>query len=82
MARIISPAMPPGTTLSRNPKLNAILAGSPLTQLAEAFRVARLGATFSLLDAPPRTLVVTSTSEGEARSTVAANLAAAFAESG
>jgi capsular exopolysaccharide synthesis family protein len=59
-----------------------VVINSPRTPLAEAFRAARLGITFSLLDAPLRTLVVTSTSEGEGKSTIAANLAAAFAESG
>jgi capsular exopolysaccharide synthesis family protein len=76
--------LPSSDTLKdkRLTQTSLVLTVSPRTALAEAFRLARLGIAFSRLDAPLRSLLVTSTSEGEGKSTVAINLAAAFAESG
>ncbi|MGH2447945.1 MAG: polysaccharide biosynthesis tyrosine autokinase [Chloroflexota bacterium] len=59
-----------------------ILAHHPSSPVAEAFRLARADIAFTTLDKHPRTLLVTSAMEGEGKSTVASNLASAFAESG
>ena len=54
----------------------------PHSTAAEMFRVARANFAFSRLDAPLRSLLVSSALQDEGKSTVAANLAAVFAESG
>ncbi len=59
-----------------------ILPQSPRSQTAEAFRVVRAGIAFETVDKPVHVLLVTSTVAGEGKSTVAANLASAFAETG
>jgi capsular exopolysaccharide synthesis family protein len=49
---------------------------------AEAFRKLRTNLAYMNVDSPPRTIVVTSPQQGDGKSTVAANLAAAIALSG
>jgi receptor protein-tyrosine kinase len=59
-----------------------VLSSDPRSSSAEAFRVARTGIAFSRIDDPPRRLLVTSTAQGEGKSTFAGNIACAYAESG
>jgi len=54
----------------------------PRSRYAEAFRVLRTNLAFMAVESPIHTLLVTSALEGEGKSTIAANLAIAFAESG
>ncbi len=49
---------------------------------AEAFRVLRTGIQFSAVDRPRRTLLVTSSTPFEGKSTIASNLAVVFAQAG
>ncbi|MBE7191232.1 MAG: polysaccharide biosynthesis tyrosine autokinase [Gordonia polyisoprenivorans] len=49
---------------------------------AESFRKLRTNLSFTRVDDPPRVILVTSASEGEGKTTVAMNLAAAMVESG
>jgi Mrp family chromosome partitioning ATPase len=51
-------------------------------EFQEAFRVLRTNVELARLDAPPRTIVVTSAIPGEGKSTVVRNLALAFRETG
>ena len=51
-------------------------------EFREAFRVLRTNIELARLDAPPRTIVVTSAVPGEGKSTVVRNLALAFRETG
>jgi Mrp family chromosome partitioning ATPase/capsular polysaccharide biosynthesis protein len=51
-------------------------------EFQEAFRVLRTNVELARLDAPPRTIVVTSAVPGEGKSTVVRNLALAFRETG
>lgn len=59
-----------------------VLVTHPRSAASEAFRIARAGIGFSNVDAPPRTVLVTSAAPGEGKSTVSANLAVAYAEAG
>ncbi|MGH3330120.1 MAG: polysaccharide biosynthesis tyrosine autokinase [Nocardioidaceae bacterium] len=52
------------------------------SEAAEAFRKLRTNLQFMDVDSPPRVIVVTSPQQGDGKSTVAANLAAAIAASG
>jgi non-specific protein-tyrosine kinase len=54
----------------------------PRSAAAEAYRTLRTNLSFYSLDQPIRTLVVTSPAGGEGKSTTAANLAVAMAQSG
>lgn len=54
----------------------------PLAPAAEAFRVLRTNLQFMGLDEPLKSVVITSASPGEGKSTSAANLAVAFAQAG
>ncbi|MFZ5825011.1 MAG: CpsD/CapB family tyrosine-protein kinase [Bacillota bacterium] len=54
----------------------------PMAGGAEAFRVLRTNLQFMGLDRPLRSVLITSAVPGEGKSTVAANLAVAFAQSG
>lgn len=54
----------------------------PKSRTAEAFRTLRTNIQFSDVDGNLKTIVITSTSPGEGKSTVLANLAVAFAQSG
>ena len=52
----------------------------PRSRAAEAYRTLRTNLTFTALDAPIETLIVTSAAPGEGKSTVVANLAIAMAQ--
>jgi capsular exopolysaccharide synthesis family protein len=54
----------------------------PRSGIAEAYRTLRANVEFSSVDAPVRTLLVTSAVPGEGKSVTACNLAVAFAQSG
>lgn len=70
-------AAPPVEAASPLPVLS-----SPRSPAAEAYRALRTSVQFSGSDPEVRTIVVTSPHAGEGRTTVVANLAAAFAETG
>ncbi len=55
---------------------------SPRSGVAEAFRMLRSSIDFASVDAPIRTLLVTSSLPGEGKTITAANLAVAFAQAG
>jgi capsular exopolysaccharide synthesis family protein len=54
----------------------------PRSPVAEAFRVLRTAIQFSSVDRPSRTLLITSPSPSEGKSTIAANLAVVIAQAG
>lgn len=54
----------------------------PRSPAAEAYRTLRTNIEFASVDAPTRTLLVTSPSQGEGKTTTVANLAVAFAQAG
>jgi succinoglycan biosynthesis transport protein ExoP len=54
----------------------------PKSEVAEAYRTIRTGIRFGLSDAASRTLLVTSPSPGDGKTTVASNLAIAIAQTG
>lgn len=54
----------------------------PRSGVAEAFRTLRTNLEFASVDAPVRTVLVTSASAGEGKTVTAANLAVAFAQAG
>lgn len=54
----------------------------PRSPAAEAYRTLRTNIEFASLDAPVRTILVTSSIPGEGKTTTAANLAAVFAQAG
>ena len=54
----------------------------PRSGAAEAFRTLRTNVEFATIDAPPKTLLVTSLGSREGKSTTAANLALVFAQAG
>lgn len=68
------------TTLARVPVRGS--SRESVTAFAEAFRILRVGVQFADPDDPPRSVIVTSASEGEGKTTVARNLALAAAEAG
>jgi capsular exopolysaccharide synthesis family protein len=68
--------------LKSDPNRRPYVAGNPRSPAAEAFRTLRANIEFSGKDGPPRTLLVTSSRPGEGKTTVAANLAAIFAQGG
>jgi len=59
-----------------------VTATHPRSPVSEAFRTLRTNIQFSSLERPIRTLLVTSTSAEEGKSTTLANLAVTFAEGG
>ncbi|MBU0495761.1 MAG: polysaccharide biosynthesis tyrosine autokinase [Chloroflexi bacterium] len=80
-------AMPTLGSIARiNPAKSApetlIVAAHPKSHIAEAYRVLRTNIEFSSVDEPLRTLMVTSSSPSEGKSTTIANLGVALAESG
>lgn len=58
-----------------------IASKEPYSGVAEAFRCLRTGIVFSDPDSPKRTFVITSSTPGEGKSTIAVNLATVFAMS-
>jgi non-specific protein-tyrosine kinase len=54
----------------------------PRSAVAEAYRTVRTSLEFAAIDAPIRTLLVTSSLPGEGKTVTAANLAVAFAQAG
>jgi succinoglycan biosynthesis transport protein ExoP len=54
----------------------------PKSEVAEAYRTIRTGIRFGITDASSRTLLVTSPSPGDGKTTVASNLAIAIAQTG
>jgi len=54
----------------------------PKSEVAEAYRTVRTGIRFGVTDASSRTLLVTSPSPGDGKTTVASNLAIAIAQTG
>jgi capsular exopolysaccharide synthesis family protein len=59
-----------------------VTAAAPRSPVAEAFRSLRTNLQFATVDKPLRTLLVTSPSPSDGKSTVAANLAVVMAQSG
>lgn len=55
---------------------------NPRSPAAEAYRTLRSNVQFSSLDKPPKTLLITSASPEEGKSTTLANLAVTFAQAG
>lgn len=54
----------------------------PRSPTAEAYRTLRANVEFASVDTPTKTLLVTSPSQGDGKTTTAANLAVAFAQAG
>ncbi len=73
-------AMNGGKDLSEMYRLAALL--YPRSAAAEAYRTLRTNIEFSSIDAPIRTLLVTSSMPGEGKTVTAANLAVVFAQAG
>ncbi len=59
-----------------------ITANDPRSHLSEAYRLIRTNILFTNVDHPPRTLVITSASPKEGKSTTSSNLARVFADGG
>ena len=59
-----------------------VTATLPKSPVAEAYRILRTNIQFSSLDNPPRTLLVTSPTPSEGKSTTLANLAVVMAQQG
>lgn len=59
-----------------------VTANDPKSPAAEAFRTLRTNLQFSSLDDPVKTMLVTSSGPGEGKTTITANLGAAFAQAG
>lgn len=55
---------------------------TPRSPVAEAFRTLRTNLDFASVDTPLRRLLITSAEPGEGKSTIAANIAVAFAQAG
>jgi capsular exopolysaccharide synthesis family protein len=70
------------TVTKGNPATMVVTHHDPKALAAEAFRVLRTNLQFMGLDAPLRSLAVTSATPGEGKSTISANLAVAFAQTG
>jgi capsular exopolysaccharide synthesis family protein len=66
----------------RTPAQALITQQDPMAAASEAFRVLRTNLQFLGLDKPIRSILVTSGTPGEGKSTIAANLAVAFAQTG
>src|SRR5690606_25415781 len=65
-----------------SPAEKLVALSSTRSPAAEAYRVLRTNLQFSSLDRPVRTLLVSSPSPGEGKSTTAVNLAAVMAQAG
>lgn len=71
-----------GRITLKDPTDKLIVAHDPRSPIAEGFRSLRTNIQFSSVDHPVRVLLVTSAGPGEGKTTVAANLAVALAQSG
>ena len=67
---------------NREPFYRLVTVLAPLSPAAEAFRSLRTNLAFSSIDAPIRSLLVTSGAGGEGKTTIAANLAVVLAQEG
>ena len=65
-----------------DPTTGLVVINAPKSPPAEAFRTLRSNINFATIDQRPRTILVTSAGANEGKSVVAANLAAAYAQSG
>jgi capsular exopolysaccharide synthesis family protein len=74
--------MPLRSTVRRSPQQALITHRDPMAAASEAFRVLRTNLQFMGLDKPLKSVLITSATPGEGKSTVAANLAVAFAQNG
>jgi non-specific protein-tyrosine kinase len=74
--------MDEGKGKKTNQELNVFVAENPLSPVTEAFRTLRTNLDFASVDRPIKTLLVTSTSPSEGKSTVAVNLSAVMAQGG
>lgn len=74
--------MPLRSTIKRSPQQALITHRDPMAAASEAFRVLRTNLQFMGLDKPLKSVLVTSATPGEGKSTVAANLAVVFAQNG
>ena len=72
----------PSWAADRNGHDGLITARSPRSVTADAYRTLRTNLQFSSVDRDLRTLLVTSAGQGDGKTTVAANLGVALAESG
>jgi len=70
------------STVTRSPAQALITQRDPMAAASEAFRVLRTNLQFMGLDKPLKSILVTSATPGEGKSTVVANLAVAFAQTG
>lgn len=70
------------STVARAPGQALITQRDPMAAASEAFRVLRTNLQFMGLDKPLRSVLVTSATPGEGKSTITANLAVAFAQTG
>lgn len=61
---------------------NLIVIENPKSPIAEAYRIARTNIQFAAVDHELKTLLITSSGPSEGKSTTAANIGAAFAQSG
>lgn len=66
----------------RERRISLVTHMEPKSQVAEAFRAIRTGIHFSSLSKKKQVLLVTSTFPGEGKSTISANLACIFAQTG
>lgn len=73
----------PRTSQSRNIGRDGLIAlRNPRSAAAEAYRTLRTSIQFAGVDRPVRSVLVTSSDQGEGKTTVAANIGIAFAELG
>jgi len=71
-----------GRIVLQNATDKLVVARDPRSPISEGFRALRTNIQFSSIDKPVRVLLVTSASPGEGKTTIAANLAVALAQSG
>jgi len=69
-------------TTKTNPIKMVVTHSDPSSTASEAFRVLRTNLQFMSIDEPLKAIVLTSASPGEGKTTMAANLAVAFAQTG
>jgi len=77
-----TPSAGNGSLAGSPPRNGLVAASSPRSQAAEAYRTLRTNIQFSSIDRDIRTLLVTSPDANEGKTTILANLAIMFTESG